>query len=195
MVYPKPAQSSCPRHGKPTRRRSCRSCNAAYMRDWQRRARRSEPARALTDRAQQRARRKDVPYNLRRQQVVVPTHCPVLGIPLIVGGPRSDASPSLDRVDPRKGYVTGNVRVISDRANRLKGSRSLSEVRALALTGPLASREDHAAIADYIEREALLVEVKQRAAVSPDSPWPQIAEFLESRFKRFDPSRHKRRKK
>lgn len=191
-MYLRQVSSSCPVHGKPTRRGMCRNCNAAYMRDWQRRARRSEPSRALVDRAQQRSRRNNVPYDLRRQDVVIPTRCPVLGISLIIGGPRSDASPSLDRVDPRKGYVNGNVRVISDRANRLKGNRSLPEVRALALTCPQASRDDYAAVADYIEREALLVEVKRRAAASPNSPWPQIADFLEARFKRFDPMRKMR---
>jgi hypothetical protein len=196
MIYPKPAQSSCPRHGKPTHRRSCHGCNAAYMRDWQRRARTTEPSRALADRAKQRARRKDIPYGLRRQDLVIPTHCPVLGIPLVIGAKRSDASPSLDRIDPRKGYVPGNVRVISDRANRLKGDRSLSEIQALALAGPRARRAEHAAVADYIERERLLVEVKRRAAVvAADNPWPEIAGFLERKFQRYDSLRATRRKK
>jgi hypothetical protein len=114
----------------------------------------------------------------------------------VIGAKRSDASPSLDRVDPRKGYVPGNVRVISDRANRLKGDRSLSEIQALALAGPRARRAEHAAVADYIERERLLVEVKRRAAVvAADNPWPEIAGFLERKFQRYDPLRATRRKK
>ncbi|MBX3477667.1 MAG: hypothetical protein KF910_08670 [Brevundimonas sp.] len=163
------------------------------MRDWQRRARTTEPSRALVDRAKQRARRKDVPYGLRRQDLVIPDHCPVLGIPLVVGGSRSDASPSLDRIDPGGGYVPGNVRVISDRANRLKGDRSLAGIQALALEGPRARRAEHAAVADYMEREKLLVEVKRRAALPiPNNPWPKIADFLEAKFQRYDPGRVKR---
>ena len=196
MIYPRPTQSSCPRHGKPTHRRSCHSCNAAYMRDWQRRARATEPSRALVERAKQRARRKNLPYGLRRQDLVIPTHCPVLGIPLVIGAKRSDASPSLDRIDPRKGYVPGNVRVISDRANRLKGDRSLSEIQALSQEGPRARRAEHAAVADYIEREKLLVEVKRRAALpTSNNPWPKIADFLEAKFQRYDRGRPNRFKK
>lgn len=193
MIYPRQAQSSCPLHGKPTHRRSCHGCNAAYMRDWQRQARTTEPSRALVDRAKQRARRKDVPYGLRRQDLVIPTHCPVLGIPLVIGAKRSDASPSLDRIDPVQGYVTGNVRVISDRANRLKGDRSLSEIQALSQEGPHARRAEHAAVADYIEREKLLVELKRRAAIAtPNNPWTRIAIFLKAKFQRYDPVRYKR---
>ncbi|MCA3718382.1 MAG: hypothetical protein IM674_09025 [Brevundimonas sp.] len=111
----------------------------------------------------------------------------------MIGSTRSDASPSLDRIDPHKGYVPSNVRVISDRANRLKGDRSLSEIQALAMEGPRARRAEHAAVADYIEREKLLVEVKRRAALAtPNNPWPKIADFLEAKFQRYDPVRAKR---
>ena len=48
--------------------------------------------------------------------------CPVLGIILERGrGKYQDSSPTLDRVDPAKGYVRGNVVVMSFLANLLKG--------------------------------------------------------------------------
>jgi hypothetical protein len=37
-------------------------------------------------------------------------------------------SPSLDRIDPSKGYVKGNVRVISARANLLKNDATVGEL-------------------------------------------------------------------
>jgi len=40
--------------------------------------------------------------------------------------------PSLDRIDPRKGYVPGNVIVMSYRANVIKGDGLPSEHRAVA---------------------------------------------------------------
>ena len=40
-------------------------------------------------------------------------------------------SPSLDRIDNAKGYVKGNVRFISDRANRLKSNSTDEELVAL----------------------------------------------------------------
>lgn len=37
-------------------------------------------------------------------------------------------SPSLDRIDSSKGYVKGNVRVISARANMLKNNATVEEL-------------------------------------------------------------------
>lgn len=66
---------------------------------------------------------------------MIPTHCPVLGLQfkLRIGksGP-CDTSPTLDRIDNRKGYVRGNVEVISWRANRIKCDASTSELRKVA---------------------------------------------------------------
>ena len=65
-----------------------------------------------------------------------PIHCPVLNTPIDYfkkGKGASNDSPSLDRLDPNKGYVKGNVRVISQRANRLKqDSNVLEAIRVLA---------------------------------------------------------------
>jgi len=64
-----------------------------------------------------------------------PTHCPVspwieLHYP---GRYRHDpAGVSLDRIDHEKGYVPGNVRVISLRANLLRKDSTYEELRALA---------------------------------------------------------------
>lgn len=62
------------------------------------------------------------------------THCPVFGIPLQRRPNRggSDDTPFLDRVEDHLGYVQGNIRVISRRANKLKGDATLDEPRALA---------------------------------------------------------------
>jgi hypothetical protein len=73
-------------------------------------------------------------FNLRLQDIEVPTHCPILGIELrrndrIGPGP---ASPSLDRIDSTKGYIRGNVRVISFRANALKSNATAEEHEAIA---------------------------------------------------------------
>ena len=41
------------------------------------------------------------------------------------------SSPSLDRIDNTKGYVPGNLQVISYRANQLKSDGTLEEFRKL----------------------------------------------------------------
>jgi hypothetical protein len=81
-----------------------------------------------------RARKLGVPYDRAAVRALrVPTICPVLGIPLSVGpNGGHDASPSVDRIDPEKGYVSGNMCVISMRANRIKNNASPEELRRVA---------------------------------------------------------------
>lgn len=61
------------------------------------------------------------------------THCPALGIKYIfeTSMETKDFSPSLDRIDSTKGYIPGNIQVISWRANRLKSNSCLEELEKL----------------------------------------------------------------
>lgn len=62
-----------------------------------------------------------------------PTHCPVLGIKLDYFAEKAqENSPSFDCLDPNLGYVSGNVFVISWRANRIKNDGTADEHRAIA---------------------------------------------------------------
>jgi hypothetical protein len=59
--------------------------------------------------------------------------CPVLGIDLDwFAEARQENSPSFDRVNPKLGYVKGNVQIISSRANRIKNDGSSEEHRLIA---------------------------------------------------------------
>jgi predicted DNA-binding transcriptional regulator AlpA len=122
-----------------------------------------------------------VPFSISIQAIVIPPFCPVLGIPIVLGEQRSENSPSLDRITPRLGYVPGNVRVISDKANRLKGDRTLGELQQKAINGPLQFRDDYRLIADYVRRELVFGEVRQKlidlGATRED--WKAIAELLD----------------
>lgn len=94
-------------------------------------------ARSLLRGAKGRSTRNGIPFDLELSDIAVPTHCPILGIELIVSKTkRHENSPSLDKIDNTKGYVKGNVRVISWRANRLKGD---------------GTREEHERIAKWME--------------------------------------------
>lgn len=67
------------------------------------------------------------------ENLPVPEYCPVLRIRLQENyGKRQDSSPSIDRVIPERGYVRGNVAVISWRANKLKSDGSSDEHRKIA---------------------------------------------------------------
>jgi hypothetical protein len=62
-----------------------------------------------------------------------PTHCPILGIELdYFTEMRQENSVSFDRIDSTKGYITGNVQVISWRANRIKNDGTAGEHRKIA---------------------------------------------------------------
>ena len=56
--------------------------------------------------------------------------CPVFGIKF-QGNKCSDFSATLDRIDPSKGYVQGNVCFISHRANRIKYDSSVTELEQI----------------------------------------------------------------
>lgn len=63
----------------------------------------------------------------------LPEICPVLGVPLRISIVAQDGCAySLDRIDNAKGYVRGNVAVISYRANRLKNDGTAEEHEAIA---------------------------------------------------------------
>lgn len=144
---------SCPLHGQAWRRATCRPCNAAYMRVYLRRRRHARPISALLERARSRARRRGLPFSLRPEDIALPASCPALGIPLQLRGARSANSPSLDRLDSAQGYVRENVRVISDRANRLKGDRTLGQLKDLARRAGSESKAHYELIAAYVEAE------------------------------------------
>jgi hypothetical protein len=176
----------CPRHGKPTKRDACRECNAAYMRGYLRRRRFEKPARTLWDRARKRAKDRGLPFALTKDSLAIPSTCPALGMRLHLRGRRMACSPSLDRIVPERGYVAGNVRVVSDRANRLKGKRSLEDLRRLARSGPPHLRDEYQMVATYVEREQLLQEVRAKATQTgrAGEEWAKIAAFLDRVFSR-----------
>lgn len=185
MTLVTPKRAECPLHGLSLRRSKCRTCNAAYMRHYLRRRRQEHPDLDAWERARRRAKRRGVPFALQRDAISIPSECPVLGIPLVVGRARSMNSPSLDRIRPEVGYVPGNVRVISDRANRLKGELGRRQIAERARSGRADLREDYARIAAYLEREALLEEVRRKAAQGGRmaEEWNRIAIFLERAFR------------
>lgn len=87
--------------------------------------------------AKARAKKGGLPFNLELADIVIPTVCPLLGIPIVEGhlkgkqGP-SPGSPSLDRLRPERGYVKGNVWVISHRANVIKQNATPDELERIA---------------------------------------------------------------
>jgi hypothetical protein len=112
---------------------------------YKRHAEKTKPEIRLLRGARNRAAKSGIPFSITKDDIIIPEVCPVLGIPIVVdprkNSQRSD-SPSLDQIIPAMGYVPGNVKVISFRANSLKGD---------------GTAEEHEAIASYIRRETAKV--------------------------------------
>lgn len=126
----------CPKHGCIPFRTLDNSCPVC--------AREGMSRRMTTDRAFNRSRNllleckrrakeqgRDFDLDVPFLRAMVPTHCPILGMPLIsspVDSPEGrEASPSIDRLDSSLGYVKPNIRVISYRANRIKNNGTAEE--------------------------------------------------------------------
>ena len=86
--------------------------------------------------AKARAKEENLPFNIDVDDCIAPKICPVLGIKLVSHpkemGPQDD-SPSIDKIIPEKGYVKGNVAIISQLANRVKNNaKTPEEIRQVA---------------------------------------------------------------
>lgn len=89
------------------------------------------PEAVMLRSAKHRAKRAGLPFDLVREDIVIPEVCPVLGMPLVcnagTGSARQD-SPSLDKIIPELGYVKGNIQVISYLANVMKHDATPSQM-------------------------------------------------------------------
>ena len=111
-----------------------RARNAQLKRAWM--AKPINRMRNTLSHARQRASASGVPFEIDVTDLLpLPETCPALGIKINYAGTGArgfiNDSPSIDRVNPALGYVKGNVRVISWRANRIKSDASIDELRAL----------------------------------------------------------------
>jgi hypothetical protein len=81
--------------------------------------------------ARDRCRKSKLEFSIKVEDIVIPEYCPLLGFPLTKGiMVRKDPNaPSLDRVDNSKGYIKGNVKVISYKANAMKNNASIESLK------------------------------------------------------------------
>ena len=81
-----------------------------------------------------RAKAIGIPFDIELSDIVIPSVCPLLGIPIttLYGQGRVQSNASLDRIDSTKGYIKGNVQVISDLANRMKQDATPEQLVAFA---------------------------------------------------------------
>lgn len=115
------------RIGKDTMR-ICKGCNTARVKS-------TSPESKMWQRAKTRCAKSGKEFSIDKEDVVIPKLCPILGIELEVhkGSPGGKPySPSLDRIDSSKGYVKGNVWVISQLANAMKANATEDQLRTFS---------------------------------------------------------------
>ena len=76
----------------------------------------------------------DIYFDLKIEDIPqIPKYCSILKIKIKenkISAPL-DSSPSVDRINPKKGYIKENIRIISNRANRIKSDATLKELRLI----------------------------------------------------------------
>jgi hypothetical protein len=79
--------------------------------------------------SKQRSKQKNIEFNIDVDDIFIPEFCPILSIKLRKNhtGWAPDA-PTLDRILPERGYVKGNIKVISGKANVMKNNATIDEL-------------------------------------------------------------------
>jgi len=79
--------------------------------------------------AKKRALKKGLEFNIELKDIHIPKRCPILKVLLICS---TRYSPSIDRIYPDKGYIKGNIVVISTLANSMKANATPKELLIFA---------------------------------------------------------------
>lgn len=80
--------------------------------------------------AKQRAEKYRLDFNIDVSDIHIPDICPILEVPLEYGTKGDyEYSPSIDRIDTTKGYVKGNIAIISKKANSMKNNATFEELQ------------------------------------------------------------------
>lgn len=86
------------------------------------------PEANLLTKARQRAKKNGLECTITIEDIKIPTHCPYLGTLISRYGGSGPDVPTLDRINPNRGYVPGNIIVVSFKANTMKHNSYPSEV-------------------------------------------------------------------
>ncbi len=88
---------------------------------------------SLFNNAKYRAKKNNLEFSITIDDIIIPELCPIFLIKLITGSSKTiPQTPSLDRINPKIGYIKSNIWVISHRANKIKNDASVEELKMVA---------------------------------------------------------------
>lgn len=136
--------------GEPTgsKARSCKECSRISMDNRRKQLiaegkplhevynytwRERNPKAYMLHNARSSAKKRGLEFDITVDDFEIPEVCPVFGfkLELVCSQGTKDNKPSLDRIDSSKGYIKGNIQIISWRANNLKSNGTLEEFQKL----------------------------------------------------------------
>lgn len=113
----------------------CKDCVNSYNRKY----RVYNPLHNMFHGSKLRAKKKGIEFSISKEYLesIWPKDnlCPALKIPLTSEGEkgrRTRFSPSLDRIDNSKGYIEGNIQIISWQANTMKSNATEDQLKSFA---------------------------------------------------------------
>lgn len=108
------------------RRANCRICENKRRRE----SYIKHPETGMLSNIKQRCRKYNIPFNLTLKDIIIPEYCPILEVKLSRGTQEGYAnSPTIDRIIPEKGYIKGNIKVISMLANKMKNNATIEQLK------------------------------------------------------------------
>jgi len=110
-------------------RANCRTCeNKRRKKTYD-----TKPITRMMMNTKARAHQRNIEFNLEYEDIKITKVCPILEVPFEIGTKDSYAfSPTIDRIDPNKGYIKGNIKVISMLANKMKNNATKEQCQAFA---------------------------------------------------------------
>ena len=126
------------RNGSTIRYSACRKCMVSYVREHTKKRFEKDPRLRLLFSSYCNAKTGGVQHSIGVDDIPLPPTCLYLGIQLDYRATsngkkrRVQNGASIDRIDPTKGYVPGNIQIISDLANRMKQDATISQLVAFA---------------------------------------------------------------
>lgn len=122
-------------------RETCKTCSLKTINinkydspEKRRELHRKDPRKVMLMHAKSRAYKKGLDFNITYSDIIIPEVCPLLNIPIYVNDKKvGPNSPTIDKIVCEKGYIKGNVIVISHKANCAKNNLTLQELELLIL--------------------------------------------------------------